>query len=456
MKSIKKLFLGIVMLLGVTVGYSQPNMDELLEDPRYGNTREEREEVLKMMSYFRAAMAAENTEDALGYMRTLMEKAPRSTENIYEFGRRYYREKRDEAQTPEEAKVYNDTLMMIYDKRVENFGNHRERGRPYIFREKAYDYYNFSKNRPQLSAEDRDMIYKLFRNAIEVGGENIDMNLLLNYFSMVVADYNMDKVETEFVINEYDDLGTIIDKSNNAEKAENKEKLDGMFIQAGVADCETLESLFKPRYEANPSDLDLTKKIVKLMNRNKCKSDFQLMVTENLFKLEPTPEIAGYLAAAFRERNQTDKAAVYLKEAVDKATDPTEKSNMLVEMAVNYSGVNNQLSANYAKQAISISPDNASAYLILALAYSNSIPSSCKESFDQSTAYWIVVDTLSEARRRAQGNPDLSRRATELINTYSAHFPRADELFFDDIKEGDSFTVNCGIVSGKTTVRARK
>jgi hypothetical protein len=41
--------------------------------------------------------------------------------------------------------------------------------------------------------------------------------------------------------------------------------------------------------------------------------------------------------------------------------------------------------------------------------------------------------------------------AKNLANSYRAVFPTAEECFFAELKEGSTYTVNCGLVKGMTT-----
>ncbi|UKI39110.1 MAG: hypothetical protein L6V35_08075 [Alistipes putredinis] len=52
------------------------------EDPRYGNTPEEREENVKILNFFNDAWDAKNYDDANKYLAHLLEKAPKATQNL--------------------------------------------------------------------------------------------------------------------------------------------------------------------------------------------------------------------------------------------------------------------------------------------------------------------------------------------------------------------------------------
>ncbi len=52
-------------------------------------------------------------------------------------------------------------------------------------------------------------------------------------------------------------------------------------------------------------------------------------------------------------------------------------------------------------------------------------------------------------------DPSLSDEATKKINDYSGQYPNNEEVFFRDMKDGDSFEVK-GCINEYTIVRSRK
>ena len=70
--------------------------------------------------------------------------------------------------------------------------------------------------------------------------------------------------------------------------------------------------------------------------------------------------------------------------------------------------------------------------------------------FYSKVAYWAAVDKYFQARNV---DPEVAELAQTKINTFTQYFPATEQIFFHDLKEGDSFTVECWI-NETTTVRS--
>jgi hypothetical protein len=66
--------------------------------------------------------------------------------------------------------------------------------------------------------------------------------------------------------------------------------------------------------------------------------------------------------------------------------------------------------------------------------------------------YWAAVDKFIKAKNV---DPTVADEANTSISLYSAYFPTRERLFFNDVKEGSSYTVGCWI-GETTTVRASR
>ncbi len=145
----------------------------------------------------------------------------------------------------------------------------------------------------------------------------------------------------------------------------------------------------------------------------------------------------------------------YLRIAINNETDPAQKTNFMLQGAgMALSSNSYREAAQFARQAIDNDPDNGLAYFILASAYAGGSGSTCS-GFDRQTAFWLVVDNLVQARRLLPADDPQQANITQMIGNYSANFPKTEETFMRGLNPGDSYTVNCGWISGRTTVRER-
>ena len=131
-------------------------------DPKYakwGNTAEERKENILASSYLKEEVANRHFNSAARYLQLLLEKCPNASENIYVNGVKLYKDKSNRAETLAEKKVYVDSILLLYDIRIQHFGNHPKRGRVYLLERKAREYLTYK-------ADDREGVAEAFETAI--------------------------------------------------------------------------------------------------------------------------------------------------------------------------------------------------------------------------------------------------------------------------------------------------
>lgn len=102
------------------------------------------------------------------------------------------------AQDLNEKKALLDSLMMIYDLRVQYFPSSPNYGTAYVLDRKAREYLTFNPS-------DREGVRKLYKEAIEAGlqsGYAALPDVALVYFSNLCDDYKMGEVYPDAVLDE--------------------------------------------------------------------------------------------------------------------------------------------------------------------------------------------------------------------------------------------------------------
>lgn len=446
----KNKFFKSLLVAGMVLAANLAGAQSFLQDPKYGPDPESRQKNVEILNFFNDAYKSKQYNTAAGYLKHLLQNAPKSTQNLYIYGANIYKNKLAGAKTPEEKKVYLDSLLTVYDLRISNFGDHPKRGRDYILGLKAQDYLKYN-------PEDLPGALKIFQEAVAAGGNNADPGTMGIYFYVLVNGFQNDLVETDLVIDEYDRLLQLLGNDMaDSEKNQARSQIEALFAQSGAASCENLEKIYKPKYEADPDNKELLAKIVGLLSRAKCSSPFQFEVAEKYYAIEPTAAGAISLALGFEANKDFEKAYKYYDEAIRMENDPATKLDYMTAAASTALQNNNyRQAAEYAKQAIAADPNSGIAYFLLAQAYASGASSSCS-TFDAQSVFWLVVDNLTKARELMQDDPAQVESITKLIGTYSANFPNNEECFFRTLENGQGYTVNCGWISGRTTVRARR
>lgn len=428
-------------------------MAQDFSDPKYaawGDTPEQREENILNSNFLKESCDNKDYNQAAHYLQQLLQKCPAASEAIYQRGTTLYKNKINRAKSLAEKKTYIDSLLLIYDLRLEHFGNHPKRGRAYILDRKAREILTYQPG-------ERAAIRGAFRAAIEAGGADADPETVVAYFSNLCDDYrNTDEVMPDELIAEYDRLTPFF--AGNDAAAEYKKQFDAAFGLSGAASCENLEKLFSARIAAAPDDEALLAQAVSLMSRAKCDSDFYFSLAEKYYEVKPSSETAMFLAQAFQNKGDYARAIKYLNEALAVEKDNAERAKLLVRISLvelvsnDYAGA-----ASAARQARDLDPENGVPYFVLGQCYASSA-SACG-GFAGQTAFWAAYDTMSKAVELLQNSEEGQSylpTAKTLLGGYRNRFPTSEECFFNEVKDGARYTVNCGLASGvATTVRTR-
>ena len=349
------------------------------------------------------------------------------------------------AKSVAEKKTYIDSLMLLYDLRIENFGDHATRGKAYILDRKARDFLIYN-------PLDHERVLELFREAIAA---QPDPELVAIYFKQL-TDYYKDDGEgsPEEIIAEYDRLSPVFDGATG-QAAEYKDQFDKCFGLSGVASCENLEAMFKEKIAASNNDPDVLAQAVDLMTRAKCDSEFYLTTAEKYYEVKPPAETALFLAQAFQNKGDYPKAKTYLNEALAVEQDPAERQKLLVRIAL-VGLVSNDIpgAAAAARQARDLDPEDGVPYFILAQCYASSA-GSCG-GFAGLATYWAAYDTMAKAVELLPADSEYMEHAKSSLGKFRSVFPSSEECFFNELQEGARYTVTCGTAAGiTTTVRAR-
>ena len=422
-------------------------------DPKYakwGETPEERKDNMLASSYLKEETANRNFNSAARYLQLLLEKCPSASETIYVNGVKLYKDKINRAESLAEKKMFVDSLLFLYDVRIENFGNHPKRGRVYLLERKAREYLTYK-------GDDREGVAEVFETAIaaqaQVGA--VSPEVVAIYFKNLCDDYQNDIVDAMTIVNTYDAYAQYFDNIA-PEQQEYKDQFEQCFGLSGAASCENLEAIFSKKVADNPEDAKLVEQAFKLMSRANCSSDFFFALGEKHYANKPSSEVAMLLAQGFQNIKNFDKANQYLREALAVETVAAEREKLYVRIGILDMSMNNFAAAVEAfREAQAINPENAHAPFFLAQCYVNGAKG-CS-GLQKDAIYWVAYDLIQKALPLLEvSDPERVDAAKQLAVAYRAAFPTSEECFFNEVADGSSFTVNCGFAQGvSTTVRSR-
>ncbi|MDR0661561.1 MAG: hypothetical protein LBG19_12420 [Prevotellaceae bacterium] len=444
MKTLLKLLAGLIVIIGI-------NSSGLAQQSNLGTI--DPDECNKQRSYLKFGVEGGDMETALNAWREVMRLCPQASPNIYLWGNTAIEYKIENTKSPEEKSKYVDTLMMNYDARLQYYPQRFKADD--VAKRKAVAMMNYAPER-------YEQIITLIEKYLEVAGDKVDPSMIPQMFQQTKLMLEKKTKTTDDVMDAYDKAMAILDaklknKPDDAALLQAKGEVEGLFITIPeLSSCENLIAIYEPRFRANPTDKDLLEKIVFTLQSRQCQES-QLFsdAAEALYKVDPNEKTAMALVTLFLLKDEYEKAIEYINNALASNSDSAEKSKLEMQLATIYMNqMNNQsLALRHARNALANDANNASAQIIVASVHARMAANANCGEFDSKAVFWVVVDMFNKAR---QMDPSIAGDINKSINQFSQYFPSKEDIFMNGLKEGDSYTVNCGGISGTTTIRTRK
>ena len=447
MKSLKL----ILMVAFAMVGFSAMAQNINYDDPKYakwGANAEQRKQNMLNNQFLKEAVDNKNYKAAAGYLKILLEQSPAAAQGIYTNGIKLYKNQINRAENDEQRAMFIDSLLYVYDVRLQAFADHSKYGKAYILDRKAREYLTYK-------SDDREGVRKIFNEAIAASEEKTgkaDLELVAIYFSNLCEDFKNDLVAADAVIADYDRFSPAFDGADG-EAAELKNQFDSAFGASGAASCENLEALFTKKLAAEPENEALLSQAVSLMSRANCDSDFFFATAEKYYTIKPSSETALFLAQGFQNRSEFEKAMKYLNEALAAETDNAERAKLYTRIGLISIQTGDHANAmNAAKEIKAIDSENGYAPYIMGQCYA----ATANGDFTAQAGYWAAYDAMNQAVELLGSEPAIQEAAKKMASAYRGSFPTKEECFFNEVSAGARYTVTKGFASGvSTTVRYR-
>lgn len=353
-------------------------------------------------------------------------------------------------------KKYFDELMEVYDLRMQYTPNFQHlKGTPTVGDTKGSKAISYIAYAPNL---DVNQAYAWLKESIEAEKEGSKSPILHYFLDMSLNKLKADPNHKEQFIQDYLTDSEYVDAAIAAENdpakkqalQQVKDNLVAMFINSGTADCESLQSIYGPKVEANQTDSAYLKKAIAVMKMMKCtESEAYFQASYYMYKINPTADAAtgcGYMAY---KKGDFDTAIKYFDEALSLEGDSEKKAQLCYIVAASlFNSKKLSQARSYLQKAIGFKENFGDAYILLAQLYASS-PNWNDESALNKCTYFVVIDKLQRAKAV---DPSVADKANELISTYARYTPKAEDLFMLGIKAGDRVTIG-GWIGESTTVR---
>lgn len=464
----KTKFLAVVLMLflGISV-FAADRAEQFLEnndlssvygDGKYG---EDSVACLTNLSLYReyfkqwksSGYKSEAVKDAIIPWRKTYNSCPKSSQKMYLDGIKmmeyFFKKAEGEAKG-----AYMDTIEMIYLQRIENFPTKKGKS------QKGDIYGRLGTSIMQHMPERANKAYDYLKESVELEKDNASISSMVYYFRATIRKVKNGEADATLVVDTYDELSTLIE-TNLERTAGTPKEAHWLNAQSNIektfepyATCDALTGIYQKKFDATPEDIDLLKKITKILKKKKCTaSELFFASTKKLYELEPTPKAAMLMGKMLIEEENYTEAAKYMEEAVSMIEDDKEKADILSDLGKIYFKLNQFVKArSYARQSIALNPSDGMSYIMIGDMYAASAGDCGDNDLTKKVAYWAAVDKYYQAKK---ADPELTELVNKRVATYNKYFPTAETIFFYDLAEGDSYKVECWI-NETTTVRAAK
>ena len=449
MKMVTALF---ALSLSATAVFAQKGVED---GSRFGHGQDSLN-CLKNISVYTEYVKTNNFKDAYPSWKAVFDEAPWAQIATYTNGAKILRGLIVAEKDGAKQKEYFDLLMKVHDQRIQyldklNTLSKTKATKGDIMGTKAHDYFS-------MGGQDNNAAYAMFAEAVAAEKHNLPYYVLMEFVDASARKVKADEAHKEQFVQDYIAAAGYASEALNAAQKESakknyqmaKDNIDAHFINSGVATCDNLQAIYAPKVEANKSNLDYLKQVVKVMKMLGCtESEAYFAASEYAHAIEPTAETAIGCGYMYYKKGDFNKCITYFDNAIELEQDPIKKADY------NYSAAavcfsNKQLSKakQYARKSIELNGENGKPYMLIAQIYASS-PNWSDEAALNKCVFFAVIDKLQKAKNV---DPSCAEEADKLIRTYAGYTPKDEDLFFIGLKKGDSVTIG-GWIGETTTIR---
>lgn len=355
-------------------------------------------------------------------------------------------------------KSYVDTIMMIYDKKKECFGDEA-----YVNGIKGFDYYYYFSDYTS-----QDTIYNLLKSNFDVKGINADY-FVINPFAKLVYDRVVDGKMSNEEGRKYADLilkaienGKGSCKGKSCETWEIIEEYAPVRLEAleGVDNfynCEYYTKKYYKLYKMYPDSCEIINLAYASMLRGNCGpnepslKEVKLSKTNKCYVAPPALSCAAQGNEDYNDGKYSNAIEAYLQ-CVDNSKDSEQKAKYLLLIAkIYYRDLKNYpKSRKYALDAARQKSGWGDPYMLIGNLYASSGPlCGTGRGWESQIVTWPAIDMWNKAKSI---DSKVTGEANSLINRYQQYMPKKEDIFFRNIKAGQSYFIPCWIQE-TTTVR---
>ena len=443
-----------VLSFGATASFAQKGVED---GSRFGHG-EDSVRCLQNISIYSEYVKTDNFQDAYKPWKAVFTEAPVAQVSTYTNGAKILRALIAASKDGAQQKAYLDELMAVHDQRIKYLDQLNKlvktpATKGSILGMKAHDYIVFSG-----ANADVNKAYEMVKEAVDLEKANSDYFMFQDLMDISSRKLKVDNAHKEQFIQDYLTASSYADEAyKKATKKRDqqllktaKDNVDAYYINSGAATCGNMQAIYGPKVEQNKTNLDYLKQVITVMQLLKCtEEEAYFAASEAAHAIEPTAATAAGCGYMYFKKGDIDKSITYFDEAINLEQDVAKKADYCYSAAmVMFSKKQLSKAKQYANKAISFKNDCGKAYILIAQMYASS-PNWTDEPALNKCTYFAAIDKLQRAK---SVDPSVAEEAQKLINTYSAHTPGDEDLFFLGLKKGNSVTIG-GWIGETTTIR---
>ncbi len=419
-------------------------------DSKFGHG-EDSARCVRNLSLYRQYAKNRNYKMALDYWKIVFDECPQASKNIYLDGVKIYKDLLGEKVTPERKNELSDTLMLIYDQRIQYYGEKgKVRGR------QGSDLLKYRRNDDIKYVQQG---YEYLKESATLEGNSTSKAVLPTLLSSSITLYQSEIFDASKVIEDYILVSSIVDaqiakKPNDSNLEALKSSIDNNFVNDGPGDCETLINFFTEEHKTKSQDPAFLTMLTDLLYKRECtESELYFTALKDLHTVQPDGNSASKIAKLAQSKGRYEEAVEYYNQAIELSTDDSQKGDIYFSLAVAYSKTKDYSKAREAAlESAKLKEGFGEPYILIGQMYAESqeICTDGSQNNLPGAVFWAAVDKFYKAK---SVDPNLSTRADQLIATYSKYFPNKEEAFFKGVNNGDSYTINSCWIHETTKAR---
>lgn len=429
---VKSVLVGLLTI--VTVGFAQA------QEWNWPADEAEEAKARELNAAYTDYMKSEQFIEATEGLHWLLTNVPELNESIYINGVTIYNGAANATTDAAQKRVYQDSVMTIYDLRKEHYDNESR-----WIENKAYYGYQYYRDDKNKLAE----AVGVYDRAFEVNG-TINPAYAAAYFDLVRRHYLLNKAYSDVeVLSIHDKVSQLLDEAEakGVDVSTPKSNVEALLVAMELINCDFIDNTLGPRLQKDPENLLLAQQIFKYSVQYKCLgSPTFLAALEMIDNDNPTFSTSQVRAMRYMQNREYEKAQPVLEKALTLAENDKQKAEVHFDLAKVHAQAGRKSAARAsAQEASKLDPERVSdAYTMIGQLYMGSF-NDCKGGESRAKDYSVYIAAYNAFQRA--GNNEGMRDA-------KARFPSKEELFTEGLQAGSTLSTGCWV--GETVTLATR